>query len=65
MKNKGAIIAIIAIAILAVVLVIVAIKFESSLIGGALDIVLGAIVLIALVAIVVWMFIYARMQQKK
>lgn len=65
MKNKGAIIAIAVIAVLVIELVVVAIKLVTGIIGGAFDFVLGAAVVVALVAIVIWMFAYAKFRQKK
>lgn len=63
MKNLGKLLAValvLAVGIGAVVLVIKLVSGAFSLIGGLLDAVLGIAVLIALAAIVIWMFRYAK-----
>lgn len=63
MKNLGKLLAValvLAVGIGAVVLVIKLVSGAFSLIGGLLDAVLGLAVLVALVAIVIWMFRYAK-----
>lgn len=63
MKNLGKLLAValvLAVGIGAVVLVIKLVSGAFHLIGGLLDAVLGLAVLVALVAIVIWMFRYAK-----
>ena len=63
MKHLGKII--VGISFLAVVIAIVVFAFKliSCLISGALNLVLGIGVVIALIVIVVWMFAYAAKQK--
>ena len=60
MKNVGKIL----FAVIALALIIGAITLVIKLVSGALNAVLGIVVLIALVVIVIWMFSYARRARK-
>ncbi len=61
MKNiKGILFAVILIA-----LIVGAITLVIKLVSGALNTILGIVVILALVAIVVWMFSYAKKMRKK
>ncbi len=60
MKNVGKIL----FAVIALALIIGAITLVIKLVSGALNAVLGIVVLIALVVIVIWMFSYARRMRK-
>lgn len=63
MKNLGKILAaalVLAVAVGAVVLVIKLVSGAFSLLGGLLNAILGVAVVLALVAIVIWMFSYAK-----
>ena len=61
MKNVGKIL----FAVIALALIIGAITLVIKLVSGALNAVLGIVVLIALVVIVIWMFSYAKKMNKK
>ena len=60
MKNLGKIL----FAVIALALIVGAITLVIKLVSGALNAVLGIVVLIALVVIVIWMFSYARRARK-
>ena len=63
MKNLGKILAavlVVAVAFGAVVLVIKPVSGAFSLLSGLINAVLGLAVVLALVAIVIWMFSYAK-----
>ena len=60
MKNLGKIL----FAVIALALIVGAITLVIKLVSGALNAVLGIVVLIALVVIVIWMFSYARRMRK-
>ena len=60
MKNVGKIL----FAVIALALIIGAITLVIKLVSGALNAVLGIVVLIALVVIVIWMFSYAKRMRK-
>lgn len=60
MKNLGKIL----FAVVALALIVGAIVLVVRLVSGALNTVLGIIVLIALVVIVLWMFSYAKKMRK-
>ncbi len=62
--KKGTVIAIIGIAAV-IALIVGAIRLLSGLVSGAVNLVLGVIVVAALIVIVIWMFAYAKSQQKK
>lgn len=62
--KKGTVIAIIGIAAV-IALIVGAIRLVSGLVSGAVNLVLGVIVVAALIVIVIWMFAYAKSQQKK
>jgi len=60
MKNLGKIL----FAVIALALIVGAITLVIKLVSGALNAVLGIVVLIALVVIVIWMFSYAKRMRK-
>ena len=60
MKNLGKIL----FAVIAIALIVGAITLVIKLVSGALNAVLGIVVLIALVVIVIWMFSYAKRMRK-
>ena len=60
MKNLGKIL----FAVIALALIVGAITLVIKLVSGALNAVLGIVVLIALVVIVFWMFSYAKRMRK-
>lgn len=60
MKNLGKIL----FALVALALVVGAIVLVVRLVRGALNTILGVVVLIALVVIVIWMFAYAKRARK-
>ena len=60
MKKLGSVL----FALVALALIIGAITLVIKLVSGALNAVLGIVVLIALVVIVIWMFSYARRARK-
>lgn len=51
-------------AVLALAVIIGAVKLVTSIIGGAFNLMLGIGVIIALIAIVAWMFLYANKKRK-
>ena len=60
MKNLGKIL----FAVIALALIVGAITLVIKLVSGALNTVLGIVVLLALVVIVIWMFSYAKRMRK-
>ena len=60
MKNLGKIL----FAVIALALIVGAITLVIKLVSGALNAVLGIVVLSALVVIVIWMFSYAKRMRK-
>jgi len=60
MKNPGLIVAVLA----ALALVAVLIRVAVGVVAGAANFVLGLFVVLALLALVVWMFAYAKKKRK-
>ena len=50
--------------IAAIILIIKILSGTVSLLGGALDAILGFVIIVGLVIIVAWMFIYAKKNKK-
>ena len=63
-KNIAVIVGLLAAAGVAIFLIYKLVSGLLGLIAGAIDVVIGLVVILALAALVIWMFAYARRKRK-
>lgn len=63
-KNIGPIVGIVAVAGVLIFLIYKLVAGLLGLVAGAIDVVIGLVVILALAALVIWMFAYARRKRK-
>ena len=64
-KQISRIVVLVAVVISLVTLLVKLIQGTAGLVGSLFNLILGSVVVIALVAIVIWMFAYAKKMRKK
>ena len=63
-KNTGLIVGLVLAAVVVIFLIYKLVAGLLGLVAGAIDVVIGLVVILALAALVIWMFAYARRKRK-